>query len=127
VFAPPRKPVGAWVKKALDVITQVEEQTRDVYATLTPPENFDVGNPAQVAHMRVLVQMAAEHVDSAGQSLKLVQHQEPQVIDRKEKIVSLLKEMDIRISFLGATLPPLPPKTTPVFFDAGMLLNTLGI
>jgi hypothetical protein len=116
-----------WVKKALDIITQVEEQTCDVYATLTPPENFDVENAAQVAHMCVLVQMAAEHIDSAGQSLKLVQHQEPQVIDRKKMIVSLLKEMDIQMSFLNATLPLLPPKTTPVFFDAGMLLNTLGI
>jgi hypothetical protein len=95
VFAPPCKPIGAWVKKALDVITQVEKQTCDVYATLTPPKNFDVGNAVQVAQMHVLVQMAAEHIDSAEQSLKLVQHQEPQVIDCKEKIVSLLKEMDV--------------------------------
>lgn len=121
-FAPPHKPVGAWVKKALDIITQIEEKTHEVNATLTLPDHFDGRNAAQVAQMRVFLAAAAEHVDSAGQSLKFIQRNEREVIDRKEKVISLLKEIDVRISFLGATFPP-PPETTPVFFDAGTPFN----
>lgn len=116
---PGSKPISAWVKKALDVITRVEEQSREVYATLVLSEDFDLGSATHVARMRMRLQRAAEHVDSAGQSLKVVRREELEVIDCKERAITLLKEIDARISFLGAILPPPPPETTPVFFDAG--------
>ena len=69
---PCSKPIRAWVTKALDIITKVEEQTREVYTTLVLPEDFDLGNLTQVTQMRVLLQLATERIDSRGKSLKLI-------------------------------------------------------
>jgi hypothetical protein len=121
-FTPRSKPIGARVRKAQDIITTIEKETLKVKATLALPDDFDRTNVVQVAQIRVLLDAAAAHVDSAGRSLKLVTNQQQEVLDYKEKVLVSLKAIDTRISFLGSALPPLPPETKPVFFDASKSL-----
>jgi hypothetical protein len=100
-FTPPCKPFGTWVKKAMDVLTHVEKQTHATCVTLILPEDFDCQNASHVAQVWVLLQAAAEQVDSTGQSPKLIWCEEKEVISRKEAIIALLKQIDIWINFLG--------------------------
>jgi hypothetical protein len=121
-FSPSGKPVSAWVRKALDIIAKVETEILETEATLFLPDGFDGGDPAQVAQMRVLLDVAAAHVDSAGQSLKPIQRREQEVVNYKQRVINLLKATDTRISVLGTSLPHPPPEATPAFFDASKLL-----
>jgi hypothetical protein len=121
-FTPRSKPIGASVRKALDIITTIEKESLKVEATLASPDDFDCTNVVQVAQIRVLLDAAAAHVDSAGRSLKLVTNQQQEVLDYKEKVLVSLKAIDARISFLGSSLPLLPPDPKPVFFDASEFL-----
>jgi hypothetical protein len=56
----------------MDVLTQVKEQTHATYATLILPEDFDCQNTSHSAQVQVLLQAAAEQVDSTGQSLNII-------------------------------------------------------
>jgi hypothetical protein len=115
-FSSVPKPVkGGWRKKALDTIAVVETEAREIGATLSFKENV-LPDPAS---LRTLLGTASKGVESATKSLEDIKLQVKEVVDRKTEVMGLLRSVDSRISFLGRTLPPQPPDTTPVFFDAG--------
>jgi hypothetical protein len=82
------------VRKALDIIAKVETEIFETEATLFLPDSFDGGDHAQVAQMWVLLDAATAHVDSAGQSLKPIQHREQEVVNYKQRVINLLKATD---------------------------------
>jgi hypothetical protein len=119
------KSVRAVVQRALNIINKVEARVPEIEALITLPDDFNGGNADQVARMWTQVDIAAKHVDSAGQSLKAIRRKEPKVLERKEAVLALLKGMDHRITILGATLPSRPAETSPVYFDAGKFYSIM--
>jgi hypothetical protein len=113
------KPVKAAVRKVLDIITKIKEETAQIAVQLILPEEFDSKNEEEVSQMRMRLRTASTHVESAGRSLKLICCEEREVLDRKAMVINQLREMDVHISVLGASLPPLPPDQRPIIFDAG--------
>jgi hypothetical protein len=121
VSSNPHEPVRATVRKALKIITKIEEETIEIASKLVLPDKFNSGNVEHVSQMRMQLDAAVTHVDSAGRSLKLIHCKEREVLDRKVVVTNQLKAIDARISLLGASLPPLPPEKKPVTFDASTL------
>ena len=70
-FTPWSKPIGEWIRKALDIITKIEEESLKIEATLVLPDDFACRNTVQVAQIWVLLEVAAMHVNSVGHSLRI--------------------------------------------------------
>ena len=115
------RPPKAWLKKALDVIDAIEKQTQETETLLaTASQNLEAQDASQVAKMRSILDAAAQHVSSAGLSLKTIQQKEMEVTTHKEALLEHLKACDHRITLLGADLPP-SPQTGPVQIDTEYL------
>jgi hypothetical protein len=99
----------------MDVLAQIEELTHATYATLILPEDFNCQNASYIAQVWILLQAAAEQVDSAGQSLKLIRCEEKEIISHKEAIIALLKHIGIVRGHLSISLPPLSSPTLCLF------------
>lgn len=113
-FIAPPKPLNGWVNRALGTITAVEATAREIGATLS----FEDDDLPEDAILRALLTNAARGVESAAKSLKEVKHRAKVVLDRKENVITMLRTIDARITWLNAALPPLPPERIPIFFDA---------
>ena len=108
------KPSNGWANRALGTIIAIETSARKIGATLS----FEDDTPPEDAILQTLLKNAVYGVESAGKSLEEVKHHAKDILDHKEKVITMLRMIDAHITWLGATLPPPTPEQTPIFFDA---------
>ncbi|KAJ6579909.1 hypothetical protein B0H10DRAFT_2341830 [Mycena sp. CBHHK59/15] len=111
----PRRAANRWVKRDKDLIAEIERQVLEAEDGLVVPETFDPGDADAVASIRLALDTAARAMASAGKSLKGVKKESRLRAD----VVSKIRLLDMRIAFIGAALPPAPPETAPLPYDAG--------
>ena len=72
----------------------------------------------QIPDLKRLLDDATQAVKSAGMSLAAINHSSEAVQSHKTRVISMVRNLDARISQLGGTLPLPPPDTAPVPVDA---------
>ncbi|KAJ6580209.1 hypothetical protein B0H10DRAFT_1962649 [Mycena sp. CBHHK59/15] len=97
-----------------DLIAEIERQVLEAEDSLVVPETFDPGDADAVASIRLALDTAVRAVASAGKSLKGVKKDSWLRAD----VVSKIRVLDMWIAFIGAALPPAPPETAPLPYDA---------
>ncbi|KAJ6626393.1 hypothetical protein B0H10DRAFT_1941949 [Mycena sp. CBHHK59/15] len=117
----PCKLESRFVKRDQELLAEIERQVLAAENSLVIPETFYQGNADDVALIRLALAGAARAVASASKSLKGVKKES----QWRAEVLAKVKALDMRIVFIGATLPPPPAETAPLLYDAVRLLIIL--
>ena len=109
----PTKISNGWTRKAENIIVAVEHNVRQAGDMLSFADGV-----IPISELTRLLDEATQVVKSAGMSLVAINHPSEAVQSHKTKVISMLRNLDARISQLGGTLPLPPLDTAPLVVDA---------
>jgi hypothetical protein len=115
---PHRPALKTRVKAALEIIKEVERDTRAVFDSLRLPDDGHLTDfePRAIRTQLQDARGKAQAFEASLHAVKLTN--EPDVQSQKDKVLKLLDNMHHRIRLIESVLPPPPAETGPVMFDS---------
>lgn len=113
---PPPPPLRSnWRDERAQILAvHVREKINKTIMELRIPASYRDDDPAVVSQLRDKVEIASRVFEDCSETLNSMKKDHSE----KDEALKELKVLDMRINFIGASLPPPPEVTTPLVYDA---------